>query len=96
MSKEAKKSSNLIRVFVPNARALTPREIGDLPGQEKAAAAGKGLWLEVACPEGSCSVDGGTICLPASVAAKEKQKGIWFKIFCPEDRCYFDSASGLP
>ena len=96
MSKEANKSSNLIRVFVPNARTLTTREVEALPAKDKQAAAAKGLWLEVACPDDSCTVDGGAICLPATMAARQKDKGIWLKIFCPEDRCYFDSASGLP
>jgi len=96
MNKEPKKSSDLIRVFVPNARTLTSREIEALPGPEKEAAGAKGLWLEVACPDGACTVEGGAICLPATAAAREKHKGIWLKIFCPEDRCYFDSASSLP
>ena len=85
-----------IRVFIPKARLLTNTEIQALPVKDKESAATDGLWVEVVCPDDSCTVDGGRICLPAASAATKKDKGAWLKIFCPEDRCYFDSASELP
>jgi hypothetical protein len=91
-----KKESTFIRVFIPKARLLTNTEIQALPVKDKESAATDGLWVEVVCPDDSCTVDGGRICLPAASAATKKDKGAWLKIFCPEDRCYFDSASELP
>ena len=88
--------STLIRVFIPKARLLTNTEIQALPVKDKELAATDGLWVEVVCPDDSCTVDGGRICLPAASAATKKDKGAWLMIFCPEDRCYFDSASELP
>ena len=91
-----KKASTLIRVFIPKARLLTSAEIQALPVKDTEPAGSDGLWVEVACPDDSCTVDGGRICLPASSASSKKDKGAWLKIFCPEDRCYFDSAADLP
>jgi len=91
-----KKGSNRIRVFIPNARLLTGDETKSLPVKDVEKVETNGLWVELECPDDSCTIDGGRICLPAASAARQKDKGIWLKIFCPEDRCYFDSASGLP
>jgi hypothetical protein len=88
--------STLVRVFIPKARLLRPDEVQALPVKDKASAAADGLWIEVACPDDTCTVDGGRICLPAASAATRKEKGAWLKVFCPEDRCYFDSAADLP
>ena len=95
-SGNTKKGSNRIRVFIPNARLLTSAETKSLPVKDAEKAATNGLWVEVDCPDDSCTIDGGRACIPATLAARQKDKGIWLKIFCPEDRCYFDSASGLP
>lgn len=95
-SRDIQKGSNRIRVFIPNARLLTSAETKSLPVKDAEKAATNGLWVEVDCPDDSCTIDGGRACLPATLAARQKDKGIWLKIFCPEDRCYFDSASGLP
>jgi hypothetical protein len=91
-----KNEATIVRVFIPKARLLTGAEIQALPVKDKEPAGGEGLWVEVACPDESCTVDGGRICLPATSASTKKGKGAWLKIFCPEDRCYFDDASGLP
>ena len=93
---DSKKESTLIQVFIPKARVLKPDEVKALPVKEAASATADGLWIEVACPDDSCTVDGGRICLPAASAATRKEKGAWLKVFCPEDRCYFDSAADLP
>ena len=93
---DSKSTSTLIRVFIPKARLLTNDEVQALPVKDKEPAGGEGLWIEVACPDDSCTVGGGRICLPAALASSKKDKGVWLKIFCPEDRCYFDNASDLP
>jgi hypothetical protein len=93
---DSKNTSTRIRVFIPKARLLTTDEVQALPVKDKGPAGGEGLWLEVACPDDSCTVDGGRICLPATSASSQKGNGAWLKIFCPEDRCYFDSAADLP
>ena len=95
-SDSKKKTSTLIRVFIPKARLLSAAEIKALPVKDKDPAGGDGLWVEVACPDDSCTIDGGRICLPGALASTKKDEGAWLKIFCPEDRCYFDNASDLP
>lgn len=95
-SDSKKKTSTLIRVFIPTARLLSAAEIKALPVKDRQPAGDEGLWVEVACPDDSCTIDGGRICLPGALASTQKDKGAWLKIFCPEDRCYFDSAADLP
>jgi len=95
-SDSKKKTSTLIRVFIPTARLLSAAEIKALPVKDRQPAGDEGLWVEVACPDDSCTIDGGHICLPAALPSSKKDKGAWLKIFCPEDRCYFDSAADLP
>ena len=95
-SDSKKKTSTLIRVFIPTARLLSAAEIKALPVKDRQPAGDEGLWVEVACPDDSCTIDGGRICLPGALASTQKDKGAWLKIFCPEDRCYFDNASDLP
>jgi len=95
-AKTNRKESTVIRVFIPNARQLTSAEIEAIPVKEKEPAGSEGIWIKVACPDDSCTVDGGRICLPAASAASKRDKGVWLKIFCPEDRCFFEGASNLP
>jgi hypothetical protein len=88
-----------LRVFVPGARILTDEEIAGLPEEKKGAVklAGKdGLWLEVDCPEGSCSIDGSKITIPAGGVTSEETKGIWLNLFCPNDQCELEQSTDLP
>jgi hypothetical protein len=98
MVKKAVKNDRL-KVFLPNARLLTEEEIAGLPAEKRGAvkvAGGDGLWIEVDCPEGSCSIDGSKITIPAGGVTPGESKGIWLNLFCPEDQCELEQSTDLP
>jgi hypothetical protein len=69
-----------------------------LPDEKKAAVksdAAKGIWVEVSCPEGSCSKERDRITIPAKGFALEEKKGVWLNLFCPEDQCMVEDPTDL-
>ena len=94
MNREIKNTR--LKVFVDNARLLSEDEQAALPSEKRSAASGKeGLWIEVACPEGACSLEEGKVTLPAGgVTPKEtKGKGLWLNLFCPDDQCMIEQGT---
>jgi hypothetical protein len=88
---------NRLKVFVENARLIPENEQSELPREKLEAVAGKiGLWIEVACPEGSCSLEKDKITLPASGVVPKETKGIWLSLFCPENQCLIKQGTDLP
>jgi hypothetical protein len=86
-----------LKVFIENARIVPESEISDLPAAKREAAAGKsGLWLEVACPDGACSLDENKITLPAGGIVPKETKGLWLNLFCPDNQCEVQQGSQLP
>lgn len=86
-----------LKVFIENARIVPESEISDLPAAKREAAAGKpGLWLEVACPDGACSLDEKKITLPAGGVVPKETKGLWLNLFCPDNQCEVQQGSQLP
>lgn len=95
MKKEIKISR--LNVFIENARLIPESEQSDLPREKLEAVKGKtGLWIEVACPEGSCSLEKDKITLPAGGVIPKETKGIWLSLFCPENRCEIKQSLDLP
>jgi hypothetical protein len=95
MKKEIKE--NRLKVFIENARLISADELAGLPVEKREAVAGKtGLWIEVQCPEGSCSIDKDKITLPAGGIVSKEAKGIWLSLFCPENQCSIEQYSDLP
>jgi hypothetical protein len=86
-----------LKVFIENARIVPENEISNLPSEKREAVAGKpGLWIEVACPEGSCAFDQNKITLPAGGVVPKETKGIWLNVFCPDNQCEVEQGSQLP
>jgi len=86
-----------LKVFIENARLVSADEVSALPIEKREAATGKkGLWIEVQCPEGSCSMDKDKIILPAGGIIPKEAKGIWLSLFCPENQCEIKHYSDLP
>lgn len=95
MKKEIKDTR--LKVFIENARILPETEISDLPAEKREAVAGKsGVWLEVACPDGSCAFDENKITLPAGGVIPKEAKGLWLNLFCPDNQCEVQQSSQLP
>ena len=47
-----------LKVFIENARVLPESEVSSLSQEKREAVSGKtGLWLDVDCPEGACSLE---------------------------------------
>lgn len=85
------------KVFIENARLLPEQEISELPDEKRNAVTGKeGIWVEVDCPEGACSVDKDQITLPVSGVNTKDTKGIWLRLFCPDNQCSIDESTDLP
>ncbi|MGA6925296.1 MAG: hypothetical protein WBY88_06415 [Desulfosarcina sp.] len=86
-----------LKVFIEDARLLSDVEQAELPQEKREAVSGKtGLWLEVACPEGACSLDKTKITLPAGGVVPKEAKGLWLSLFCPENQCSIDQSTDLP
>lgn len=86
-----------LKVFIENARIVPENEISNLPSEKREAVAGKsGLWIEVACPEGSCAFDQNKITLPAGGVVPKETKGVWLNVFCPDNQCEIEQGSQLP
>jgi hypothetical protein len=84
-------------VFIEDARLISEKEQAELPREKQEAVSGKvGLWIEVACPEGACSLDKNKITLPAGGVVPKEAKGIWLSLFCPENQCSIDQSTDLP
>ena len=84
------------KFFLPNARPLSDNEIQSLSPEKKKFAAdtgGKGIWLEMNCPDGSCLDAKGRITLPTS---SQEEKGTFLELFCPEDSCEIVQSTDLP
>jgi hypothetical protein len=85
------------KVFIENARLLSEQEISEMPEEKRSGASQKyGLWIEVACPEGTCSVDKDKITLPASGLTEKETKGVWLRLFCPGNQCAIEETTDLP
>jgi hypothetical protein len=85
-----------LKVFIENARVLSERDVSNLPEEKRAAVAGKpGLWLEVDCPDGSCSLEKNTITLPAGGVTPKDTNGLWLNLFCPDNQCEVQQGSQL-
>lgn len=94
---DQKKTGNRLKVFLPNVRQLTDKEIQNLPEQKRMAVDSEsGIWVEVACPGGSCLTIGGKVKIESKDYVSEKKKGLWLNIFCPENRCEFDEPTDVP
>jgi hypothetical protein len=88
---------NRLKVFIENARLIPESEQSDLPREKLEAVSGKtGLWIEVVCPEGSCSLEKDKITLPAGGVIPKETKGIWLSLFCPENQCLIKESTDLP
>jgi hypothetical protein len=86
-----------LKVFIQDARMLSDNEITSLPREKREAVTGKtGLWLEVVCPEGACSLERDKITLPAGGVIPKETKGIWLSLFCPENECLIEQSTDLP
>lgn len=86
-----------LKVFIENARIVPENEISNLPSEKREAVAGKsGLWIEVACPDGSCAFDQNKITLPAGGVVPKETKGLWLNLFCPDNQCEVHQGSQLP
>ncbi|HSL62776.1 MAG TPA: hypothetical protein VK885_13380 [Desulfotignum sp.] len=86
-----------LKVFIENARVLPESEISGLSQKKREAVSGKtGLWLEVECPEGACSLEKNTITLPAGGVIPNETKGLWLNLFCPENQCEVLEGSQVP
>jgi hypothetical protein len=95
MKKEIQKDR--LKVFIQDARLLSEAEKAALPAEKREAASGKtGLWIEVGCPEGACSLEGDKITLPAGGIVPKEAKGIWLSLFCPENQCMIEQNTDLP
>ena len=86
-----------LTVFVEEARLITQEEVEALPVRKQESVAGKhGIWIEVACPEGACSLEKDKITLPAGGVTPSETKGIWLSLFCPENQCQFYQSTDAP
>ena len=95
MKKEIR--NDRLKVFIEDARLVSDHEQAVLPRDKREAVSGKaGLWIEVACPEGACSIDKNKITLPAGGVAPKETKGIWLSLFCPENQCMVAQSTDLP
>lgn len=95
MKQEINKSR--LTVFVEEARLVPEEEIAAIEERKRASVADKnGIWIEVACPEGACSLDKDRITLPASGVTSKETKGMWLSLFCPENQCQFYQATDAP
>ena len=95
MKKEIQKDR--LKVFIQDARLLSEAELAGLPAKKREAVLGKsGVWIEVACPEGACSLERDKITLPAGGVVSDEAKGLWLSLFCPEDQCMIEQSSDLP
>lgn len=85
------------KVFIENARILPENEISELPEEKRKAVIGKhGIWVEVDCPEGACSVEKDQITLPVGSISDKETKGVWLRLFCPDNQCSIDESTDLP
>ncbi len=95
MKKEIK--SDRLQVFIEDARLIPDTEVALIPRDKREAVAGKaGLWIEVVCPEGACSLDKQKITLPAGGIVPKETKGLWLSLFCPENQCMITEGTDLP
>lgn len=95
MKREIK--NDRLKVFIEDARLMSGDEQAVLPPDKREAASGKsGLWIEVPCPEGACSLKNNKITLPAGGVAPKETKGIWLSLFCPENQCMIAQSTDLP
>lgn len=95
MKKEIQKDR--LKVFIQDARLLSENEQAGLPREKRESVSGKtGLWIEVPCPEGACSLEGDKITLPASGVVPKETKGLWLSLFCPENQCLIERITDLP
>lgn len=86
-----------LKVFIQDARLLSDEEQKALPREKREAASGKtGMWIEVSCPDWSCSFDGERIILPAGGVSDRESRGVWLSLFCPEDQCELESGNDIP
>jgi hypothetical protein len=84
-------------VFIENARILPEHEISELPEEKRTSVKGKqGIWVEVDCPEGACSVEKDKITLPVGGISDKDTKGVWLRLFCPGNQCSIDESTDLP
>jgi len=92
--------SSRFRFFLPDARMLGKDEIANLPPEKLAAVASggrDGLWLEIVCPDESCSDDDGIITIPVKrLDDTSGKKGFLLNLFCPEDSCEIVQGTDLP
>ncbi len=86
-----------LKVFIEDARLLSEAEQAGLPMEKRQAVSGKkGIWIEVSCPEGACSLERDKITLPAGGVVPKEAKGIWLSLFCPENECLIEQSTDLP
>jgi len=86
-----------LTVFIEDARVITQDEQSRLPTEKREAVSGKpGLWIEVACPDGACSLEKDKITLPAGGVVPKETRGIWLSLFCPENQCMLEQSTDLP
>jgi hypothetical protein len=84
-------------VFIENTRILAEHEISQLPEEKRNAVKGKqGIWVEVDCPEGACSVEKDQITLPVGSTTSKDTKGVWLRLFCPDNQCSIEESTDLP
>jgi hypothetical protein len=99
--------SSRFRFFLPDARILDKDEIANLPPEKLAAVASgglDGLWLEIVCPDESCTDSDGIITIPVKRLDETSgklddtsgKKGFFLNLFCPEDSCEIVQGTDLP
>jgi len=86
------------KFFLPDARLLNDEEIADFKatsGSPAPDAQTDGLWIEMACPDGSCLDDRGRLSLPVS-GDHSQGKGVFLNLFCPEGSCEIVESTDVP
>ena len=94
-----KEKASRRKVFWPNARALSGEEVAALSDNEKAFAGecrGRGVWLELFCPDDNCLLEAERVKLPVFCDNPAGGQDLWLEIFCPADSCELSGASQLP
>lgn len=79
--------------FLPSAGALSAEEFKIYSDED---CEGRGLWLDVFCPEDRCLREEERIKLIDFCEDAEEKPDLWLETFCPESSCEIYDAWRLP
>ena len=86
-----------LTVFLEDAKVVPEAELSAIPQKKRELVNDKaGVWIEVACPKGTCAVEKNKITLPAGGVIENETKGLWLSLFCPENQCHFYQGTDAP